>query len=61
MFPRASAKGDLDRAECEELVRVNRGPTPLDDRADLTIDAAAGETLSAAREQLEQMANLGQS
>ncbi len=44
-----------------KLAIVNRGPTPLDDRADLTIDAAAGETLSAAREQLEQMANLGQS
>jgi NAD-dependent deacetylase len=30
------------------LAIVNKGPTPYDSRADLTIEAGAGETLSAA-------------
>jgi NAD-dependent protein deacetylase/lipoamidase len=33
--------------ECESLAIVNRGPTALDDRADLRIDADAGEILDA--------------
>jgi NAD-dependent deacetylase len=43
-----------------KLAIVNRGSTPFDDRAELTIDAAAGETLSAARRHLEQVADPGQ-
>ena len=42
------------------LAIVNRGSTPYDRHAELTIDAAAGPTLSAARQELEQMADLGQ-
>jgi NAD-dependent deacetylase len=34
------------------LAIVNRGPTPYDHRADLKLDAAAGETLAAAVEEL---------
>lgn len=33
--------------EADAFAIVNRGPTALDDRAELTIDAGAGETLSA--------------
>jgi NAD-dependent deacetylase len=43
-----------------KLAIVNNEPTPFDDWAELAIYAAAGETLSAAREHLEQVANLGQ-
>jgi NAD-dependent deacetylase len=43
-----------------KLAIVNNEATPFDDRAELAIYAAAGETLSAAREHLEQMAAPGQ-
>jgi NAD-dependent deacetylase len=43
-----------------KLAIVNNEPTSFDDRAELTIYAAAGETLSAARQHLEQVADLGQ-
>jgi NAD-dependent deacetylase len=33
--------------EARSFAIVNRGPTALDDRAALLVDAAAGETLSA--------------
>jgi NAD-dependent deacetylase len=42
------------------LAIVNNEPTPFDDRAELTIHAAAGETLSAVCQHLEQVADLGQ-
>jgi len=43
-----------------KLAIVNNEPTPFDDWAELTIYGAAGETLSAARQHLEQVADLGQ-
>jgi NAD-dependent deacetylase len=38
--------------EAEAFAIVNRGPTALDDRALLKVDAGAGETLSAVLESL---------
>ena len=38
--------------EARRFAIVNRGPTPFDDRAELTIDASAGETLAAVVEAL---------
>ena len=35
------------------LAIVNRGPTPFDGRADVVIDASAGETLAAALELID--------
>jgi NAD-dependent deacetylase len=43
-----------------KLAIVNREPTPFDGEADLVVHAAAGRTLSAARQHLEQVADLGQ-
>jgi NAD-dependent deacetylase len=42
-----------------KLAIVNNEPTPFDDWAELAVHAPAGETLSAARQYLEQMADLG--
>jgi NAD-dependent deacetylase len=47
VYPVAGLPEDALQAGAR-LAIVNRGPTPYDRRADLTIDASAGETLAAA-------------
>jgi NAD-dependent deacetylase len=47
VYPVAGLPEDAIRAGAR-LAIVNRGPTPYDSRADLKIDASAGETLAAA-------------
>jgi NAD-dependent deacetylase len=48
------------RAAGGKIAIVNNEPTPFDDWAEVAIYAPAGETLSAARQHLEQVADLGQ-
>ena len=47
VYPVAGLPDDALRAGAR-LAIVNRGPTPYDRRAELKIDASAGETLAAA-------------
>ncbi len=59
VYPVAALPGETVAAG-GVLAIVNMGMTPVDSLASLTIDAPAGETLSAACDHLEQMANLGE-
>ncbi len=52
VYPVAGLPEDALQAGAR-LAIVNRGPTPYDRRADLKIDASAGETLAAALEALQ--------